>query len=41
VSSPKLGSINHTVLTIKACKVKKIPIIGVIFNQMPKHPNIV
>jgi dethiobiotin synthetase len=41
VSSPKLGSINHTVLTINACKVKKIPIMGVIFNQMPKHPNIV
>jgi len=41
VSSPKLGTINHTVLTINACKVKKIPIIGVIFNQMPKHPNIV
>ena len=41
VSRPKLGSINHTILTINACKGKKIPIIGVIFNQMPKHPNIV
>jgi dethiobiotin synthetase len=41
VSTPKLGSINHTVLTINACKIKKIPIIGVVFNQMPKLPNIV
>lgn len=41
VSSPRLGSINHTILTINACKVKKIPILGVIFNQMPKNPNIV
>lgn len=41
VSSPKLGSINHTILTINACKETKIPIIGVIFNQMPRHPNIV
>jgi len=41
VSSSKLGSINHTILTINACKEIKIPIIGVIFNQMPKHPDIV
>ena len=41
VSSPKLGSINHTIFTINACKKIKIPIIGVIFNQMPTHPNIV
>ena len=41
VSSPRLGSINHTILTINACKVNKIPILGVIFNQMPKDPSIV
>ena len=41
VSRTKLGSINHTILTISACKETKIPIIGVIFNQMPKHPDIV
>ena len=41
VSSPKLGSINHTVLTINACIESKIPIIGLIFNQMPKHPSVV
>lgn len=41
VSSPRLGSINHTILTINACKLRKIPILGVIFNQMPKDPSIV
>jgi dethiobiotin synthetase len=41
VSRTKLGSINHTILTISACKETKIPIIGVIFNQTPKHPDIV
>ena len=41
VSSPKLGSINHTILTINVCRESKIPIIGVIFNQMPNDPNIV
>lgn len=41
VSSPRLGSINHTILTINACKLKKIPILGVIFNQMPNDPSIV
>jgi len=41
VSRPRLGSINHTLLTINACKIKKIPILGIIFNQMPKNPSIV
>ena len=41
VSSPVLGSINRTILTINACKKIKVPIIGVIFNRMPMHPDIV
>lgn len=41
VSSTRLGSINHTILTINACKLKKIPVLGIIFNQMPKNPSIV
>jgi dethiobiotin synthetase len=41
VSSPHLGSVNHTILTINTCKVNKIPILGVIFNQMPRNPSIV
>lgn len=41
VSNPRLGSINHTILTINACKAKKIPIFGLIFNQMPRNPTLV
>ena len=41
VSSPRLGSVNHTILTINACKVKNIPILGVIFNQMPRNPSMI
>ena len=41
VSKPKLGSINHTIMTVNACREFKIPILGIIFNQMPIHPNIV
>src|ERR671923_934398 len=41
VSRPQIGSINHTLLTINACKIKKIPILGIIFNQMPNNASIV
>lgn len=41
VSSTQLGSINHTILTINACKLKKIPVLGIIFNKMPKNPSMV
>lgn len=41
VSRPTLGSINHTVMTINACRELKVPIMGIIFNQMSIHPNIV
>lgn len=41
VSRTKLGSINHTVMTINACREFKVPIVGIIFNQMPIRPNIV
>jgi len=41
VSRPKLGSINHTVMTINACREFKVPIVGIIFNQMPIRPNII
>lgn len=41
VSRPRLGSINHTVMTINTCREFKVPIVGIIFNQMPIRPNIV
>ncbi len=35
VSSPKLGSINHTLLTINAIKSKNLEIKGIIYNTYP------
>lgn len=39
VSTPKLGTVNHTFLTIEMCKSYDIPIKGIIFNKMPTNPS--
>jgi dethiobiotin synthetase len=41
VSTPMLGSLNHTLLTVMACKKFGITVRGIIVNKMPKKPNIV
>jgi len=41
VSTPILGTLNHTLLTIMACKEFGINIKGIIMNKMPKKPSIV
>lgn len=41
VATPKVGTINHILLTIELCKNYDIPIIGLIFNKMPLKPSIV
>ena len=41
VSTPALGTLNHTLLTVMACKEFGIDIKGIIVNKMPKKPNIV
>lgn len=33
VSSPKLGSINHTLLTMEVLKKRKIPVSGIVYNR--------
>ncbi|MCB0395681.1 MAG: dethiobiotin synthase [Flavobacteriales bacterium] len=38
VSMNYLGSINHTLLTVEFLKSKKIPILGVIFNDDTNYP---
>ena len=38
VTTPILGSINHTLLTIMACKFFKLKVAGIIVNKMPKSP---
>ena len=35
VSKNYLGSINHTLLTIEALKIRQVPILGLIFNGKP------
>ena len=41
VSTPKIGTVNHTLLTVKVCRDHGIPIKGIIFNKMPEKPTIV
>lgn len=40
VSTPMLGTLNHTLLTVMACNEFGINIRGIIVNKMPKKPNI-
>ncbi len=39
VTTPDLGRINHSLLTIEAIKNLKVQIKGIIVNKMPKNPN--
>jgi dethiobiotin synthetase len=41
VSTPKIGTVNHTLLTVKVCRDHSIPIKGIIFNKMPEKPTAV
>ena len=41
VSTPVLGTLNHTLLTVMACKSFGINVRGIIVNKMPKKPSFV
>ncbi|HEY7506729.1 MAG TPA: dethiobiotin synthase [Nitrososphaera sp.] len=41
VSSPLLGTLNHTMLTVMACRSLELDIAGIIINKMPLRPSIV
>jgi dethiobiotin synthetase len=41
VTTPLIGTLNHTLLTIQRCKDYDIPIKGIIINKMPSRPSIV
>ena len=41
VTTPQIGTLNHTLLTVEMCKNYDIPIDGIIFNKMPKKPSVV
>jgi dethiobiotin synthetase len=41
VSTPKLGSINHTLLTLEALKTRDVPIGGVLYNRHFEAPEAI
>jgi len=41
VAGNKLGSINHTLMSIEALKKRKLNIIGIVFNNMPGENKII
>lgn len=40
VTSPNLGRLNHTIMTIECAKNNNLEIKGLIINNMPQNPNI-
>jgi dethiobiotin synthetase len=38
VSSPRLGSINHTRLSLEAIRSRHIPLLGLVYNLYGEHP---
>jgi dethiobiotin synthetase len=41
VSSSKLGSINHTLLSIESCKTHQVNLHGLIYNRLPNDNKII
>ena len=39
VATPKLGTFNHILLSVKICQSNDIPIKGIVINKMPNHPS--
>jgi len=39
IATPKLGTFNHILLTVKICKSSGIPIKGIVINKMPNQPS--
>jgi dethiobiotin synthetase len=40
VARPGLGTINHTVMTVKSVAQAGLPVVGIILNQYPERPNL-
>lgn len=41
VTSAKLGSINHTLLSLEVCKHRGVEVFAVVFNHFPKAPEAI
>lgn len=41
VSIPYLGTLNHTLLTVDACRARDLTMAGIVVNMMPRKPTLV
>jgi len=41
VATPRLGSINHTLLSLEACISREIPLKGIIYNRFGEHDPLI
>ena len=41
VTSARLGSINHTLLTLEACRQRGIPVVAVLYNRYPQSSELI
>lgn len=41
VAHPRLGTINHTLLTVRACREFGLDVLGIVVNRMPRRPTSV
>ncbi|HVX03305.1 MAG TPA: dethiobiotin synthase [Nitrososphaera sp.] len=41
VTHPRLGTLNHTLLTVRVCRDFGLDILGIIVNMMPNKPDVV
>ena len=41
VTTPKVGTLNHTMLTVNECVAHGISLKGIVINKMPAHPNLI
>ncbi|HCD35786.1 ATP-dependent dethiobiotin synthetase BioD [Chlorobium phaeovibrioides] len=41
VATPRLGSINHTLLSVEACLCREVPLRGIIYNRFGEHDPLI
>jgi len=41
VTTPRIGTLNHTLLTVNECLANKISVKGIVVNKMPSEPNLI
>jgi dethiobiotin synthetase len=41
VTTPRLGSINHTLLTLEICRYEKIEVVGMVYNNFNIEDNVI